>query len=165
MSVLNSAIQIHDSNLSVSAVSAVPATARFDAHFGDGYAHGIVVIPEDICGTCEVRDTVDRFYMYQSLYNRGTLIDTNDPKSLKKHLPFVRSASGEILVTNVGLGGFLYRLLRKPEVRHITVAEPDFDILELVEPSFGRFADKVTFVHATWENMAKYNDFDQIYLG
>ncbi|MBN2717829.1 MAG: hypothetical protein JXX14_18415 [Deltaproteobacteria bacterium] len=159
MSAFNTAIQIQDSNFYH------PAAGRFDAHFGDGYAHGIVVVPEDVCGACEVRDVVDQYYMYQALYRNGALIDTNDPKALKRHMPFIRKAKGELLVTNAGLGGFLYRLLRKPDVRHITVAEPDFDIMELVEPSFSIHADKVTFVHASWIELAKYNRFDDVYFG
>ena len=159
MAMFNSAFQIQDPNVFS------PATGRFDAHFGNGYAHGIVIVPEDVCGACEVRDEIDQHYMYQALYRLGRLIDTNDPRGLARHLSFIRRARGEILVTNAGLGGFLYRLLRKPEVIHITVAEPDFDILELVEPSFSRYADKVTFVHANWLELAKHNHFDDVYMG
>ncbi|MBN2529004.1 MAG: hypothetical protein JXR76_21625 [Deltaproteobacteria bacterium] len=138
---------------------------RFGAHFGDGYAHGIAVVPEDAYGACEVRDLCEGAYLYQGLYRNGQLIDINDPAQMGRHLPFIRKARGEVLVTNAGLGGFLYRLLRKPEVWHITVAEPDFDIIELVEPTFSKYADKVTFVHGDWDEIARYNIFDEIYLG
>ena len=159
MALFNSAFQIQNSNVFS------PATGRFDAHFGNGYAHGIVIVPQEVCGACEVRNLFHQHYMYQALYHQGKLIDTNDPGKLTRHLPFIRRAKGEILITNAGLGGFLYRLLRKPEVIHITVAEPDFDVMELVEPAFSRYADKVTFVHANWLELAKHNQFDDVYMG
>ncbi|MBN2343484.1 MAG: hypothetical protein JXX29_04790 [Deltaproteobacteria bacterium] len=146
------------------AVPFIADAPRFGAHFGD-YAHGIVVIPEEVSGVCEVRDRYDRDYVYQALYRGGRQIDTNDPVTLRLHLPFIRRARGHVLVTNVGLGGFLYRLLRKPGVVHITVVEPDYDVLELVEPSFSKFADKVTFVHGSVEAVCAFETFDDIYLG
>ncbi len=139
---------------------------REGAHLGNnGFAHGIVVVPEGVSGTCEVRNCMGDNYIYQELYRNGKLLDTNDPCNLRSHMPLVREAGGELLVANTGLGGFLYRLVRNPRVLHVTVAEPDFDVIELVEPSFSRFADKVTFVHCTWQQLARSNDFDLIYLG
>lgn len=139
---------------------------RESAHLGNsGFAHGIVIVPEGISGSCEVRNCMGDNYIYQELYRNGKLLDANDPCNLRGHMPFIREAGGELLVANAGLGGFLYRLVRNPRVFHVTVAEPDFDVIELVEPSFSCFADKVTFVHGTWQQLARSNDFDQIYLG
>lgn len=138
---------------------------REGAHFGNGFAHGIVIVPEGISGACEVRNCMGDNYIYQELYRSGKRMDTNDPRDLRGHIPFIREARGELLVTNAGLGGFLYRLVRNPRVFHVTVAEPDFDIIELVEPSFSCFADKVTFVHGPWQMLARCNRFDQIYVG
>lgn len=136
---------------------------RQRACFGNGYAHGIVVIPEEVRGACEVRDQFDKEYVYQALYRGGIQIDSNDPQSLAPHLSFLRRAQGHLLVSNVGLGGFLYRLLRKPGVVHVTVAEPDFDVFDLVEPSFSKFADKLTFVHGPFESVSRSEQFDMTY--
>lgn len=145
--------------------SGYPFYHQFVARCSSGYARGIVAIPEGSFGQCEIRDQFDKEYIYQALYLRGEKIDSNDPQLLGQHVPFIRAARGSIRVTNVGLGGFLYRLVRNPAVFHITVIEPNYDILELVEPAFSKHIDKVTFVHGNLVDIAASKQLCAIYPG
>lgn len=53
---------------------------------------------------------------------------------LSYNAPFVRTATGRVLITGLGLGILPAALLRKPEVTRIDVVELEADVIGLVKP-------------------------------
>lgn len=57
-------------------------------------------------------------------------------------LPFVRMASGRVLINGLGLGVALKAVLAKPEVEHVDVVEISQDLIDLVGPHYA--CDRLT---------------------
>lgn len=82
----------------------------------------------------------------------------------------VHKARGDVLIAGLGLGMILLPILRKPEVRTVTVIEKYAGVIELVKPALqkhlGVLADKLTIITAdifTWKP-AEHACFDTIYF-
>lgn len=58
------------------------------------------------------------------------------PAEISDHLSFIARASGTVLVNGLGLGVVLQALLRKPDVKHLTVVELEQDVINLVAPHY-----------------------------
>lgn len=76
---------------------------------------------------------------------------------LKTHLGFILSASGNVLITGLGLGCVIRGLLANPKVKHITCIEKSGDVLKLVQPHMP--ADRLSIIHADALKWTKENEF------
>lgn len=75
---------------------------------------------------------------YTGLYykNRYDPIMSDTPAEMRDHASFVERASGDVLITGLGLGLCVKNLLLKKSVRSVTVVELDPDVIELVSPCY-----------------------------
>jgi len=76
----------------------------------------------------------------------GECVMVDDPPELLKHVQAARAASGDVLVTGLGLGCVLRMLQVNPRVERITVVEISRDVIDLVWPHTPQ--DRVELVHA-----------------
>ena len=67
-----------------------------------------------------------------TMHTKGELVMIDHRFELEKHLEFVRTAHGRVLVTGLGLGCVVRGLLAQPDVTDITVIERDISVLKLV---------------------------------
>lgn len=117
-----------------------------------------VNIPEGVSGPWEVKRVEikpspaffrERFFrpgVYTQLYRGRTLVMSDTPAERYDHAGFVRSATGDVLISGLGLGMCLGAVLLKPEVTSVTVVEISEDVIRLVAPSYPD--PRVTIVHA-----------------
>lgn len=87
----------------------------------------------------------------------GECVMEDSARELRRHLPILLAARGQVLITGLGLGCVLRGLLAKPEVEHIDVVEIDRDILALCGAEFRgnprvtlHFGDAETIAWPTW---------------
>jgi hypothetical protein len=73
---------------------------------------------------------------YTQLFHGGRLVMSDTPAERYDHLPFVRAATGDVLISGLGLGMCLGAVLKKPEVTSVTIIEIDPDVIALVAPSY-----------------------------
>jgi hypothetical protein len=66
----------------------------------------------------------------------GEVVMEDTPRELRRHLPFLLAAHGDVLVSGLGLGCVLRGLLSKPEVAHVDVIEIDPHVVQLVRKEF-----------------------------
>lgn len=59
---------------------------------------------------------------------------SDTPMERRTNLDFVKNATGDVLVAGLGIGFALLPVLRKPDVRSLTVIELHQDVIDLVEP-------------------------------
>ena len=106
--------------------------------FGVEYNADIQIIPESIAGKFEVKDDVDinDNYIFQKLLYNGVEICNNNPIHLDIHKRFIKVARGNVFVSGLGLGTSLNELLKKPEIKSVTIIEKEKDIIKLVSPAF-----------------------------
>lgn len=71
---------------------------------------------------------------YVSLYVGHTLVMSDTQHEQRTSLPFVKAATGEVLVAGLGLGMVLVPVLKKPEVTRVVVVEKEPDVVALVAP-------------------------------
>lgn len=76
---------------------------------------------------------------------RGVIM-SDTPVERLDHTPFVGAASGNVLVTGLGLGLVTRALLADPAVASVTVIELDLDVIALTAPHIQ--SDKLTIVNA-----------------
>ena len=67
--------------------------------------------------------------------HRG-LIMSDTPAEQWDHMPFIRRATGHVLINGLGLGMCLGAVLKKTEVTAVTVIEVDADVIALVGPHY-----------------------------
>jgi hypothetical protein len=105
--------------------------------FGVDYSQNITRIQEGIAGNFEVKDAVDikLSIIYQQLLQNGAPIADNHPKNLSRHQHFLRRARGRILISGLGLGETLFKLLEQEDVELIRVIEKHQGIIDLVKPA------------------------------
>ena len=77
---------------------------------------------------------------------RPVCVMSDTPAEIMDHLPFIAEASGNVLVTGLGLGVVAKALADKPEVRHVTVIERSPDVIDLVRPHLRN--EKLTVIHS-----------------
>lgn len=68
--------------------------------------------------------------------NNIDTIMSNTPAEIRDCYPFIQVAEGNILINGLGLGVLLAALLKKKEIKRITVIEIDKDVIALIAPSF-----------------------------
>ena len=118
-----------------------------------------VTVPEGECGAWKVRrveveDSIvarfrERHFVpgtYTHLTRNGKLVMSDTPAERRDHLAFVRAATGDVLISGLGLGMCLAACLRKPDVTSITVIEIDPDVIALVGPHYND--PRVTIINA-----------------
>lgn len=117
-----------------------------------------VNIPEGVSGPWEVRRVEvkpsiasfrERFFkpgIYTHLYRGRSLVMSDTPAERYDHAGFVRNATGDVLISGLGLGMCLGAVLLKPQVTSVTVVEISEDVIRLVAPSYSD--PRVTIVHA-----------------
>lgn len=81
----------------------------------------------------------------------GEVVMEDSPRELRRHLPILLAARGNILVSGLGLGCVVRGLLSKPAVRHIDVVEIDSHILHHVGQEFQN--KRVTLHHGNAETI------------
>lgn len=74
------------------------------------------------------------------------LIMSDTPDEMRDHYEFVHKAMGQVLINGLGLGMALAAILKKPEVKGVTVIEIDPDVIALVGPAFA--GERVAIIHA-----------------
>mgnify|MGYP002631618102 CR=1 FL=1 len=75
------------------------------------------------------------FYWRLTCSGRGTIM-SNTPAELRDHAAFIDAAHGDVLINGLGLGACLYLILKKPEVKSVTVIEISQDVIDLVGKYF-----------------------------
>lgn len=133
--------------------------------FGILYNNSIINIPENKIGNCSVVDDFDieDSYIFQLLKEDGIVIDDNHLDNLKKHEHLFKIARGRILISGLGLGFSLYKLLKIPKVQYIRVIEKNQNVIDLVKPFFKEYFDKVDFVNGDIFNYKLNDSFNIIY--
>lgn len=74
------------------------------------------------------------------------LIMSDTPDEMRDHYEFVHLATGYVLINGLGLGMALATILKKAEVRGVTVIEIDPDVVALVGPAFA--GERVSIINA-----------------
>lgn len=135
--------------------------------FGIDYCKDIRRIPEGRSGETTVKDDVniDGQYIFQNILKSGKIIATNDPSELKAHKFFLERASGDILISGLGLGNSLNEALKKTGIKTITIVESDPDIISLVAPSFAHEIEsgQVKIINDNIYNYQPPQNFECIY--
>ena len=129
------------------------------------YKYGDVIVPNGKSGAWEVSDVEvtkfdsmmsswrggSTFYCPEGQYKRltcgRTIVMSNTPMELRTNRSFVRAAKDEVHINGLGLGVVLLAILMNPEVSGVTVVEKNRDVIDLVAPSFERFASILTIIH------------------
>ncbi len=88
---------------------------------------------------------------------QGEVVMEDTIFELNTHLGFILKASGNVLVTGLGLGCVVRGLLANPNVDHITCIEKSEDVLKLVQPHMPK--ERLTIIHADALEWTKDNDF------
>ena len=89
---------------------------------------------------------------YTHLRRGGKLIMSDTPAERYDHVGFVQRATGDVLISGLGLGMCLGAVLKKPDVRSVTVIEKEPDVIALVGPHY--CDPRVTIINAnalTWK--------------
>lgn len=86
----------------------------------------------------------------------GECVMEDSPRELRRHLPILMAANGNVLVSGLGLGCVVRGLLAKREVEHIDVVEIDPAIVKLVGAEFER-NPRVT-IHVDDAETIEWND-------
>ena len=60
------------------------------------------------------------------------------PMELESHMPHIAAAWGTVVVAGLGMGFFLYNILRKPKVTRVVVLEKDANLLTLFNKAIRR---------------------------
>lgn len=85
----------------------------------------------------------------------GDLVMDDTEHEVRKHLQFMRSANGRVLITGLGLGCVVRGCLANPAVREVVCIERSPDVLKLVAPSMTK--DRLTIVEADAINWVPEN--------
>lgn len=73
---------------------------------------------------------------YTQLFRGGRLIMSDTPAERYDHAEFVRKATGDVLISGLGIGMRVGAALRRPDVTSVTVLEIEQDVIDLVGPSY-----------------------------
>ena len=69
---------------------------------------------------------------YWMLTEHGSIYMSNTPAEVMDHWPFIRQATGSVLVAGLGLGMVVKALLGKQDVTRIVIVEKSEDVISLV---------------------------------
>ena len=73
---------------------------------------------------------------YTSLYQNNYLIMSNTPAELSDHMAFINKAHGHILISGLGIGMVISKLLKKDNIESITIIELNKEVIELVGDTY-----------------------------
>lgn len=82
----------------------------------------------------------------QLVHKRRGLVMSDTPAERYDHVGFVRAATGDVLMSGLGIGMCLGGVLQKDTVKSVTVIEIDPDVIELVAPHYSD--PRVTIINA-----------------
>lgn len=82
---------------------------------------------------------------YTSLTHGGGIVMSDTPAEAWEHRRLYNAAQGDVLLNGLGLGFALAAILRKKEVRSVTVIEKSPDVLALVVPHISD--TRLTIIH------------------
>jgi len=80
------------------------------------------------------------------LKHHEEVVMSDTPAEISDHIDFINEASGDVLVTGLGIGMVASALAKKNNVRSITVIEASEDVINLVAPHLE--SEKITVIHA-----------------
>ena len=66
------------------------------------------------------------------------------PAEVSDHMPFIRIATGNVLICGLGLGMVVQALIDKPEVISITIIENSHDVVKLAGDDYQKNSSKVS---------------------
>jgi hypothetical protein len=85
----------------------------------------------------------------------------------ESHMPHIEAATGHVLVMGLGMGMYLYNIIRKPDVTKVTVLERDPQVLQLLQQASDYLTwpgiEKVTVVTADALTWKSDEQFDYVY--
>jgi hypothetical protein len=84
---------------------------------------------------------------YVRLIHLHETIMSNTWAEIADHLPFIRRATGNVLINGLGLGMCIEAILGNKEVKSITVIEKSEDVIKLVAPTY-LTDSRVKIIHA-----------------
>jgi len=80
----------------------------------------------------------------------------------------VQVAHGEVLIAGLGIGMIICPIVKKDNVKHVTVIEISEDVIKLVEPHIRKYlgedSSKLTIIHADIFDYVPTHKFDVIYF-
>lgn len=87
-------------------------------------------------------------YVLQNVISKEVVMSTT-PMEIESQAPHVASATGNVLVAGAGLGVYLYNVIKKREVKNVTVVEIDSTIirflLEIIDVQEWKGRSKIKF--------------------
>lgn len=89
-------------------------------------------VSEDQAKFANLRGRYIKADKYTGLYQRNNIWMSDTPAEIGDHIGFCRRASGDVLVTGLGLGMSVSVLMRLAEVKSVTVIEKSQEVIELV---------------------------------
>lgn len=75
---------------------------------------------------------------YARLKVNGAVMMSDTDMELRTNVGAVQAARGDVLIGGLGLGAIVLPIVRKPEVRSVTVVEKNKDVIALVEDQIRR---------------------------
>jgi len=101
-----------------------------------------VVVDEFSARSAAARGEYLRPGTLAQLYVKGGLMMSDGAQERAMNCQAVREAHGDVLVVGLGIGMVLVPILRKAEVRSVTVVEKFADVVALVEPHIRRHVEE-----------------------
>lgn len=94
----------------------------------------------------------------------GYPVMSNTPAEVKDHMPFIKKATGDVLIFGLGLGMVVQALIDKKEVNSITVVELDKDVIELSGNYYCNISDKVKMIQGDAFEYQDNNTYSAIWF-
>jgi hypothetical protein len=97
-----------------------------------------------------ITDRISEFVapgIYTRLVRNHTVVMSDTLMELQTNSDFIHEAHGSVLINGLGLGVALAAILRKPEVKCVTIIEAAQEVITLVAPAFQR-DPRVQIIHA-----------------
>ena len=84
---------------------------------------------------------------YVKLLYRGQCVMSNSTDEIKDHLDFIKNATGDILITGLGLGVCIHGLINENKYNKITVIEKSKEVIDLCGNQFKQHKN-IEIIHA-----------------
>lgn len=137
----------------MSLLDAVPQVDLPEGQIGDWAVERFTVEAADaalynISAAASGRRTM-RPGVYTRLRRGSTVVMSDTHAERRDHAPVVLRASGDVLVTGLGIGMVTAALLARPAVRRVAVVERSAEVLTLVGPTLAaRYPGRLDLYHA-----------------
>jgi hypothetical protein len=88
------------------------------------------------------------------------------PNEILTQRPGIRRAKGRVLVGGLGLGWFTREILKREQVKHVTVVDINADLLKVIgQPIIDAHPGRVTMVHSdVWDHVKDNTEYDSYLL-